>query len=88
MNCLMVFKENHGTFNGEPQYLKVQVVHLFSTEHATMGGKATLVPDYIAKLARILEAVGYGNLRCATHVTLNYILNVFLCCHDNSLFSE
>lgn len=72
----MALKENHGTFNGKLQCIKVQVVHLCSTEHVSMEGKATLVLVCIPRLAHILKALDYGNLRCATHVTLNCISNV------------
>lgn len=57
MNRLMVSKENHGTFSGEPQYIKVQVVQLCSTEHANMEVKATLAPHYTFKSASLLEAL-------------------------------
>lgn len=41
-----------------------------------MEGKATLVLFRIPRLTHTWEALDYGNLRCATHVTLNCISDV------------
>ena len=73
INCLTALKENHGTYHGKPQSLKGQAVLHRACGH---GRQATLALFPIPRLARILEVLDYGSLRCASHLTLDWLSNV------------